>query len=58
MLSEATIEELRVILREDYGYETDMRQATDIAYGLHDYFDTLAAINHQANDYDKGTKPN
>lgn len=58
MLSETTIQELRVILREEFDYETDIKEATDIAYGLHDYFDTLADINHQANDYDKGTKQN
>ena len=47
MLSEKTIEELRLILREDYGREINRAEASEIALGMVGYFDLLANIWHR-----------
>lgn len=46
-ISEATIQELRQILKEDYGKEITQTEASEIAYTLVGYFDLLAKIYHQ-----------
>jgi len=46
-ISEATIQELRQILKEDYGKEVTKAEASEIAYNLVGYFDLLAKIYHQ-----------
>jgi len=55
MLSETTIQELRQILKEDYGKEVTQAEASEIAYTLVEYFDLLAKLFHQEktkNNYD------
>jgi len=44
MLSEATIQELKQILKEEYGREIDLKEVSDIAHTLVGYFDLLARI--------------
>lgn len=51
-LSDSTIEELRTILKEDYGKEVTQAEASSIANFLVGYFDTLAKIQHE-NTYTK-----
>lgn len=43
-LKEATIEELKIILKEEFGYEPDRKELEKIAYSLVGYFDTLSKI--------------
>ncbi len=47
MLNEATTEELRKIIAEDYGRELTLGQAEEIATTLVRYFDLLAKIKHR-----------
>lgn len=47
MLSEAKIEELRQIIREDYGRDLTHEQSADIANTIVRYFDLLAKIKHR-----------
>lgn len=46
-ISEATIQELKQILREDYGKVVTQAEASEIAYTLVGYFDLLAKIYHR-----------
>ena len=46
-MSKATIQELKQILKEEYGREIDLREASEIAHTLVGYFDLLAKIYHQ-----------
>jgi hypothetical protein len=60
-ISEATIQELRQILKEDYGKEVTQAEASEIAYTLVRYFDLLAKIYHREktkNNYDDNKPPN
>ena len=47
MLSKQTIEKLQHILKEDYGKDVSLKEASEIAYGLVGYFDLLAKIHHR-----------
>lgn len=47
MLSEATIDELRTILRENYDKALTKDQASQVAYDLTNYFDLLGKIYHR-----------
>ena len=47
MLSEAIIQELKQILKEDYGKEVTQAEASEIAHTLVGYFDLLAKIYHR-----------
>ncbi len=47
MLSQATIEELRQILGEEYGRKISQAEASEIALGMVGYFDGLAQVYHQ-----------
>ena len=47
MLSEATIQELKQILKEDCGKEASQAETSEIAHALVSYFDLLAKIYHQ-----------
>lgn len=59
-ISEATIQELKQILKEDYGKEVTQAEASKIAYTLVGYFDLLAKIYHRGatknNNGDNSTK--
>mgnify|MGYP001600985599 CR=1 FL=1 len=46
-LLKETIEELRKIIREEYGQILTFAEASEIAYGLVGYFDILAKINQE-----------
>lgn len=56
MLSETTIQELKQILKEEYGRDLDLKEASETAHTLVDYFDSLAKIYHREkvkdNNYD------
>ncbi len=60
-LSQETIEELRQIIKEDYGVELTLAQATEIANNLVGYFDLLAKIpfkDIQKNENDNNQRSN
>lgn len=50
--SKELVLELQIIVKEDYGREIDFQQASLIANDLVGYFDTLALIHHQDNEYE------
>lgn len=54
-VSKALILELQTIIQEDYGREMDFSQASSIANGLVGYFDLLAKLHHQHNEYKNDT---
>jgi len=47
MLSKPTIEELRVIFREEFGRDLTFAQASSIAKDMVGFWDTLAKIKHK-----------
>lgn len=47
MISQELINELRVIIKEDYGVELQPAVVSDIAYTLVDFFETLAKVAHE-----------
>lgn len=51
-VSKKLILELQIIISEDYGREIDFSQASSIANGLVEYFDLLAKLNYQHNEYE------
>jgi hypothetical protein len=46
-LKKETIVELQTLLKEDYGKDIDLKEATEIANGLVQHFDLLAKIYHR-----------
>jgi len=52
MLSQATILELKEIIKQEYGRELSLAEASEVANTLVGYFDLLAKIHHrdQIND--------
>ena len=60
MLSNATIQELRQIIFEEFGQEISMAEASEIAKDLVGYFDLLAKIYHRhltQNNYENDKRP-
>lgn len=60
-ISEATIQELQRILKENYGRNVTQAEASEITRTLVGYFDLLAKIYHQEktkNDYDDNKSKN
>ena len=47
MISQKLVEELKIIIKEDYGREVNDKEAFEIANNLADYFDLSAKIYHQ-----------
>ena len=47
MVSKELVEELRVIIKEEYGRGIDYQQASQIANGLVGYFSLLAKLNRR-----------
>jgi hypothetical protein len=47
MLSQATIEELRQILKDEYGKDMNQADVSEIAHTLVGYYDLLAKIYHR-----------
>jgi predicted HTH domain antitoxin len=50
MLSEQTIQELRVILKEEYDKDVSLSEASEIASTLVGYFDQLAKLSNLNNN--------
>ncbi len=49
MISKKLIDELQIIIKEDYGQELSFEQASSIAHAITSYFDLLAKLYHQNN---------
>ncbi len=47
MLSEETIEQLKKIMKENYGIELSIQKAMEMANALVSYFDLLAKLDYQ-----------
>ena len=47
MVSEKLVKEFRKIVKEEYGKDITMSEASQIANGLVDYFDLLAKLYHK-----------
>lgn len=47
MLKNATIEELRKILREEFGKELTLKEAFDLGHDIVAFFDHLAKLDHK-----------
>lgn len=55
MVSKGLLEELKVILKEDYGQDLTPEQVFEIGNTLVGYFDLLAKFNHENKDeHEKG----
>jgi hypothetical protein len=50
MLSKKLLEELKMIVKEDYGIEFTEQETNQIANNLVSYFDLLNKINFRKND--------
>lgn len=46
-MSEKIVHELKQILEEEYGQDVDLKEASEIAYNLVNYFNLLAKIYHR-----------
>lgn len=60
-ISEATIEEFRQAVKEDYSRDLGPAEASEILHTLVGYFDMLAKIHHREatnSDYDNKTANN
>ena len=47
MVSQQLIEELKIIIKEDYGKDLETKEVSQIANDLVGYFNLLAKIYHQ-----------
>ncbi len=47
MVSQQLIEELKIIIKEDYGKDLEIKEVSQIANNLVGYFNLLAKIYHQ-----------
>jgi len=47
MLSETTTQELKQILKEEYGQDLNLKETFEIAHMLVDYFNLLTRISHR-----------
>jgi hypothetical protein len=50
MVSQQLLNELREIIKEEYGQDLEMEKVSQIGNGLVGYFDLLAKINHKNNE--------
>lgn len=58
MVSNDLLQELKEIIKEEYGKDLEMKEVSEIGNGLVDYFDLLAKMDHennQNNENDNGT---
>jgi hypothetical protein len=53
MVSEERIEKLKEIIREEYRQELTLKEATEVANTLVDWFDLLARIYHETKNSNK-----
>jgi hypothetical protein len=49
MVSQQIVEELKIIIREDYDKDLETKEVAQIAENLVNYFDLLAKIYHRDN---------
>lgn len=49
MVSQQLLDELREIIKEDYGQDLEMEKISQIGNGLVGYFDLLAKMHHENN---------
>lgn len=54
-VSKELVLELQTIIREDYEKELDFQQVSLIANDLVGFFDLLAKMHHQDNEYEDAT---
>ena len=47
MVSQQLIKELKIIIKEDYGKDLEIKEVSQIVNNLVDYFDPLAKIHHR-----------
>jgi len=52
MVSQQLLNELREIIREEYGQDLEMEKVSQIGNGLVGYFDLLTKIHHKNNEND------
>lgn len=60
-ISEATIQELKQVLKEDYGKDVNQAEASEILRALVSYYDLLAKIHHREktqNNYENDKSTN
>jgi hypothetical protein len=57
-ISQETIEELRQILKEEYGRDVSEADASEIAHTLVGYYDLLAKIYHREKTADTNDQDN
>jgi len=61
MVSQELVEELKTIIKEDYGKDLKIKKVAQIAENLVGYFNLLAKIYHrekEENNYDDNTSKN
>jgi len=62
MVSQQLIEELKIIIKEDYGKDLEIKEVAQIANNLVGYFNLLAKIRHREeeskNKYDDNEATN
>ena len=56
MLSQPTIQSLIKIIREEYGRDLNMKEATEVANNLVGFFNLLANIHHKNEEESKNSK--
>lgn len=47
MVSQKLLDELKIIIKEEYGQDLEMNKVSQIGNGLVGYFDLLAKIHHR-----------
>lgn len=50
MVSPQLLQELKEIIKSEYGVSLDMQEISEIGNGLVGYYDLLAKMNHQNNE--------
>jgi len=58
MVSQQIIEELKIIIKEDYDKDLETKEVAQIAENLVNYFDLLAKIYHRMKYENKETADN
>ena len=56
-LKRETIQELGMILKEEFNYSLDEKELTNMAYGLVEYFDLLSKITNRHKVRKSSTNP-
>jgi|GEM_PF-1069699 len=52
MISQQLLDELKKIIKEEYGQNLEMEEISQIGNGLVGYFDLLAKMHHKNNEDD------